>query len=81
MDEPAASLDAKMEDLIYSKIKEIKPSETIIYTSHRLAFANVADKLIFLKNGKITGIGSHNELMRTNDDYMKMYNIQVRWYK
>lgn len=76
-DEITASLDAETEKEIQAYIQEIVIDKTAIFVTHRLSFAALADKIIMFKKGKIIGIGSHQELLRTSPEYKNLYEKQT----
>lgn len=80
LDEPTAALDPIAENDIYTKYSEITKGRTSFYISHRLASTAFCDKVIFIKDGKITETGTHKELMEKKGDYYKMYYMQSYYY-
>ena len=73
MDDAAAALDAKTEIKIQKAITEILKTRTTIITTHRLAIISKANIVIILEKGKMVGIGSHEELIRTNKFYRRLF--------
>ena len=49
---------------------------TVFVIAHRLSTVINADKIVFLKKGKITEMGSHQELLKLNGDYAKLVELQ-----
>lgn len=80
LDEPTASLDAETENDVYSLMREGKKEKTIIFTSHRLAFAKMADRVLLIENGTVAAFDTHDNLMNANDHYRSMFNMQSGWY-
>ena len=80
MDEPTASLDPISEVNLYSEIKSAFKDKTVIFVSHRVGFANLAERILYVNNGEITEDGSHDELMRKRGFYYKFYTEQLKWY-
>ena len=80
LDEPTSSLDAVSENRLYETYLEMTKNSTSIYISHRLASTKFCDKILYLSGGKITEQGTHEELMRLNQSYAKMYKIQSERY-
>jgi ATP-binding cassette subfamily B protein len=80
LDEPAATIDAKSENEIYEHFLAKNKDKTIIFVTHRLSAVKYADKILFLQNGKVQGVDSHENLMKTNEDYRNMYNLQKEAY-
>ena len=77
MDEPTASLDPKL----YSEIKKAFSDKTVVFVSHRVGFANLAERILFVNDGEIVEDGNHNELMEKRGFYYNFYNEQLKWYE
>ena len=80
LDEPTAAIDAKSENEIYEHFLAKNKNKTIVFVTHRLSAVKYADKILFLQNGKVQGFDSHEALMKTNEDYRNMYNLQKEAY-
>lgn len=80
-DEPTAYLDPLAEIDMYKFLYELANEKTMLFISHRLGFAPMADRIIVFSHGKIAEIGTHEELMRTKGTYANMYEAQKSWYK
>ena len=80
LDEPTAAIDAKSENEIYEHFLANNKDKTIVFVTHRLSAVKYADKILFLQNGKVQGFDSHEALMKTNEDYRNMYNLQKEAY-
>jgi ABC-type multidrug transport system fused ATPase/permease subunit len=76
LDEPSASLDPESEYKLYNNLRNEFADKMIIFTSHRLFAARLADKIIMLDNGRIIEQGTHDELMKLNKEYARLYNLQ-----
>jgi len=72
-DEATSALDNETQSNIQKSIDEIGNKHTIIIVAHRLSTIKNCDKIIVLDKGKIVGIGKHNELMKKNNTYKKLY--------
>lgn len=81
LDEPTAMLDALSENNILSKLQEGKRDKIIIMVSHKLLHAIYADKVIFFKNGEIIAQGTHTILYEENNEYRKLFNLQLDKYR
>ena len=53
----------------------------MIMISHRLGITRLADRIILMENGKITDIGTHDFLIKNNNQYKEMFEKQAEWYK
>jgi len=81
LDEPTASIDAKSEAEIFEKVERLSKDKTVIIISHRFSTVRNADKIYVIKKGKIREEGSHEELMKLNGTYAKLFNLQAKGYK
>lgn len=75
-DEPATSLDAKAESLIYDSLRKLAKGRTLILITHRLSSISNADRIFFLEKGYLREQGRHAELMRLNGGYAALYRLQ-----
>jgi ATP-binding cassette, subfamily B, bacterial len=80
MDEPSASLDAETESKIFKDIEKLKGNSTSIFVSHRLSCATMTNKIIFIENGRIEEIGSHDELIEKEGKYSRLFKMQAGRY-
>ena len=64
LDEPTASLDAQTEYEIFRRFQELTEGKTAILISHRFSTVRMADRIIVIENGRISEMGSHQELLR-----------------
>ena len=81
LDEPTASLDAIAEQEIYNRFDKLREGKTSIFVSHRLSSATTADRVIVLSGGKIIESGTHEELMKLNGEYKKLFVTQAAHYQ
>lgn len=81
LDEPTAQLDALAERELYMLYDKLSEHMSSIFISHRLASTKFCDRVIFLKNGEIIGNDSHENLIKTNEEYKDLYEIQAKNYK
>lgn len=80
LDEPTASIDPIEETNVYNKFAELAKEKLAVLITHRMGSAKIADRIIVLDKGKIVETGSHEELIRKNGKYAKMYAAQAQWY-
>ena len=76
-DEATSNIDIESEEIIMQVIKDLAKEKTILLISHRLANVVSSDTIYFLKDGKITEFGKHDELIKLNGDYATIYNSQI----
>ena len=80
LDEPSSAMDAISENKIMETVFNFSVNKMLIFISHRLSNLKMVDKIIFLINGEIVEIGSHNELMNNKLYYYQMFNAQSQKY-
>ena len=80
-DEPTSAVDAISESEIYKNIDKISSDKLVILISHRMYAPKKADKILFMKKGSISDVGTHDELMKKCNEYSKLFNMQVQNYK
>lgn len=81
LDEPTSALDPIAEKKLYEDFSNIVNGRTAIFVSHRLATTKFCDRIIVLKGGAVMEAGTHDELMKKQGEYAKMYQIQSKYYK
>ena len=74
LDEATANIDTYTENLIQKSIDILSAQKTAIFIAHRLSTIVNVDKIIVLDNGTIIEQGNHNELLKNNGYYAKLYN-------
>lgn len=77
LDEPTAALSPKSEYDLYAKFKDISNEKTVLFISHKLAMCRLCDKIIVLEDGMLEKMDSHDELMKTDNLYSKMFRMQA----
>lgn len=81
LDEPTASIDAKAEAEIFTRVDKLSKDKTVIIISHRFSTVRNADKIYVIDQGKIKEAGSHQKLMKLNGQYAKLFNLQAKAYQ
>jgi len=76
MDEATSALDGETESVIQQNINNLKGQFTIIIIAHRLATIKNADRIILMKNGGISAIGSFEKLLETSEEFRGMVQLQ-----
>lgn len=80
LDEPTSNLDPLAETEIFKKYNSLAKDKTVIYVTHRISVARLADRIIVFKNGKIEEDGSFDELMQLQGEFARLYELQSQWY-
>ena len=81
LDEPSSALDPIAEYKMYKNMMDVCKDKTVIFISHRLSSAVMADKIFLFDNGRIIESGTHKELIALNKKYADMFNKQAEKYK
>jgi ATP-binding cassette subfamily B protein len=81
LDEPTAALDALAEKELYERFATFTENKTSIFVSHRLASTRFCDRIVFLKNGSISEMGSHDELIALKGEYAELFELQAKNYR
>ena len=76
LDDSTSAVDTKTDKLIREAFKNEIPDITKIIIAQRISSVKDADKIIVLDDGKVTGIGIHEELIISNDIYKEVHNSQ-----
>ena len=80
MDEPTSALDPIAEQEMYRNMFEACEGKTVIFISHRLSSATMADRIYMFENGEIIEQGTHSELLAMNAKYADMWHKQADTY-
>lgn len=81
LDEPTASLDPLAESAIYEQFNQMTEGKTAIFISHRMSSSRFTDKILVLDEGKIKAFDSHQNLMKTDNIYSRLYKSQAKYYQ
>lgn len=81
LDEPTASLDPLAESAIYEQFNQMTEGKTAIFISHRMSSSRFTDKILVLDDGKIKAFDSHQNLMKTDNIYSRLYKSQAKYYQ
>lgn len=78
LDDSTSAVDTKTDAFIRKAFKEKIPNTTKIIIAQRVSSVMDADRIIVMHNGKIDGIGTHEELLKTNQIYREVYETQMK---
>lgn len=78
LDDFTSAVDTRTDYLIRKAFREDIPDITKLIISQRISSIEDADRIVVLDDGKINGIGTHAELLKTNEIYQEVYRTQVK---
>ena len=81
LDEPSSALDPLAEYNMYNNMMKLSEGKGMIFISHRLSSARMADQIYLMKDGRIVEQGSHEEMMALNGHYHEMFILQAENYQ
>ena len=77
-DDSTSALDLKTEANLYKALHEEMSDTTVVIIAQRVASVKNADKIIILNDGIIEAFGPHDELIKTSETYIDIYNSQLK---
>ncbi len=81
LDEPTAALDAFKEAEVFDRFSDLTEGRTVLLVSHRFSTVRIADLICVIENGHVIEYGTHQELIRLNGKYRRMYDAQAERYR
>ncbi|HHX62168.1 MAG TPA: ABC transporter ATP-binding protein [Epulopiscium sp.] len=81
LDEATSSIDSQTEVLLQQGLERLLKGRTSFVIAHRLSTIKNADKIIYIDDGKITEMGSHDELIAVGGAYFSLYTTQLELLK
>ena len=81
LDEPSSALDPLAEYNMYNNMMKLSEGKGVIFISHRLSSARMADKIYLMKDGQIVEQGSHEHMMGLGGYYHEMFMLQAENYQ
>ena len=78
LDDSTSAVDTATDARIRKAFREVIPETTKIIIAQRIASVQDADRIIVLDDGRVSGFGSHEELMKTNKIYQEIYETQTQ---
>ena len=76
LDEATSNVDTRTEELVQKAMDKLTKNKTSFIIAHRLSTIKNADLILVMKDGNIVEQGNHEELMKLNKFYAKLYNSQ-----
>ena len=80
LDEPSSALDPIAEYTMFENMMRATEGRSVIFISHRLSSAVLADRVILMDGGRIAEIGTHEELLAKGGKYAEMFARQAENY-
>lgn len=81
LDEPTAALDAFKEAEVFDRFSHLTQGRTVVLVSHRFSTVRMADLICVIEDGRVIEYGTHDELVRLNGKYRRMYDAQAERYR
>ena len=78
LDDSTSAVDTKTDALIRKAFREEIPDTTKLIIAQRISSVQDADRILVLDRGRISGMGTHDELLRTNEIYRDIYRLQQK---
>ncbi len=76
LDDSVSAVDTETERTIIKNLRETRKGKTTILIAHRVSTVEKMDKIIFVDDGKILAVGSHDELLANSSEYRKTVELQ-----
>jgi ATP-binding cassette subfamily B protein len=81
LDEPTSSLDPEAEAAIFAELKENLKGRIGIVISHRFSTVRIADRIAVIDDGRVTELGTHEELLAGGNRYAQLFELQASGYR
>ena len=77
LDDATSALDSESELMVQKTLDQARAGRTTILVSHRMSTIMSADIIAFMEDGAITGVGTHEELISSNETYANLVTTEV----
>jgi ABC-type multidrug transport system fused ATPase/permease subunit len=81
LDEPTSSLDPEAEAAIFEELKANLKGRIGIVISHRFSTVRIADRIAVIADGKVSELGTHQELLASKGTYARLFELQAAGYR
>jgi ATP-binding cassette subfamily B protein len=81
LDEPTSSLDPEAEAGIFAELKENLRGRIGIVISHRFSTVRIADRIAVIADGRVSELGTHEELLLADGRYAQLFELQAAGYR
>jgi ABC-type multidrug transport system fused ATPase/permease subunit len=81
LDEPTSSLDPEAEAAIFAELKASLRGRIGLVISHRFSTVRIADRIAVVEGGRITELGTHDELIKAQGRYAHLFELQAAGYR
>jgi subfamily B ATP-binding cassette protein MsbA len=78
LDEATSQLDSESEKYVQEALDQLMRGRTVVAIAHRLSTIIKANKIVVVEHGRIVGLASHDELLKTCDLYKRLYDMQFQ---
>ena len=76
LDDSVSAVDVKTEKVILENLRRVRDGKTTILIAHRISTIESMDKIVFIDDGKLIAVGSHEELYENCEEYHNMVELQ-----
>lgn len=80
LDEPTSNLDPLAETEVFEKYIQLAQEKTVLFVTHRISIAALADRIVVFSNGNVVQDGTHEQLILEDGEYQRLYTEQAKWY-
>ena len=78
LDDSTSAVDTKTDAMLRDSMSRLIPGTTKLIIAQRISSVRDCDRIIVIDNGEINGIGTHEELVKTNNIYREVYESQMK---